>query len=289
MPGCGKQRSGFDLGALGILDRPAEFLDQGVGDRVAAVAGQNPDKPRLTVPLDDHGGDIGADVDDRLGHPRIGLPRIGPARIAGHRLGRTDQRERSKIQLDRHQPGSADRRHEGGHHVAGGDHEQDLDHSLRTLAVPGRGVIFRQDVVVEVGLLDRHRDVVGHLELQGFGELRRDQPVQFQLANHHAVVGDTEDHLLAAELVLGPQRLERRSEGLGVADLPGLDDAPRQRVHGDLLHFGGALAPGELDGAQVGTTDVQRDEGPSHHSPMFAIGRGLPRPSPESSARREQW
>ena len=85
------------------------------------------------------------------------------------------------------------------------------------------------DLPVEYGLVERHRDVVLGLEADRRLELvavldRR----QAQRANGDALVGDAQPDV-AGELVLGEELLERSAQRLGVDDLALAEDPWRER------------------------------------------------------------
>ena len=85
------------------------------------------------------------------------------------------------------------------------------------------------DLVVEDGLVERHRQLVLGLEADRGVEL---VGIFDQRQVHHphrdALVGDAEANLLG-QLVLAEQRAQRRGHGLGVDDLA-VVDGPRRQV-----------------------------------------------------------
>ena len=142
--------------------------------------------------------------------------------------------------------------------------EQPLDHvaprgdddDARPRAV--RRLDDAERVMLEHGLLERHRDVVGRLEAnRGVDLLGALERRKVERAHHDALVGDAEAHA-PAELVLGEQVAQRGGERLDVDDLAVADDAGGKRRGGGALDLD--LARARLDGGHVAGLDVETDD-----------------------------
>src|SRR5439155_12730563 len=126
-------------------------------------------------------------------------------------------------------------------------------------------------VVVQDGLIDRHRDELLHLEAERGFELLLGEERQGDLADDHTLVPDTEPHLPAAEPTPFPQLADRLRNGGGIADLTVLDRAGRQRALRSPNHR--RLRPGrKLSRADGGGPYVEPAPTLGHSSPFYADG-----------------
>ena len=155
-----------------------------VGDRLREVAAAEPDQAgEVAAPVDrdDHVGDLGTDVADRLG---LG---VGRALVDDHRRGqqRPQDREGLEVDADRLEAGLPHGGDEALDHVAVG---RDDDVPLAVARVVGEP---QHRLRVDHRLVGRDRDLLGRLELDGRAALaivleRR----QLDGPHDHALVGD---------------------------------------------------------------------------------------------------
>ncbi len=170
-----------------------------------------------------------------------------PARVVT--VERADHRERGQVDRGWPQAGARGCLEQTIDHVATSGDEDDA----RPRAV--RGLDGPEDLVLEHRLLERHRDVLLSLELDGGGNLlgigeRRevDRP------HHDALVGDTQPHPLA-ELVLREQSPQNLREGVHVGDLAVANDARGKRRIGCVVD--GDAAVRDLHSGDITRLDVE--------------------------------
>ena len=223
---------------MGVLERERAALGELAGDRLDALAGD----PRERAGRSERDGEVGETADAGV---EGGAGQLGAVQ-------RADHRERREVDADRPQAGLASGVEQALDHVAPrGD-----DDDARPRAV--RRLDDTQRVMLEHGLLERHRDVVGSLEAdRGVDLLGALERRKVEGAHHDALVGDAQAHALA-ELVLGEQVTERGGERLDVDDLAVTDDAGGERRGGGALDL--HLARARLDGSHVAGLDVEADD-----------------------------
>ena len=113
--------------------------------------------------------------------------------------------------------------------------------------------------MLEHGLLERHRDVVGRLEADRRADLLGAlQRREVERAHHDALVGDTDAHPLG-KLVSGEQVAQRRGERLDVDHLAVADDARGKLGAGGTLD--GHVTGARLNRCDVSGLDVETDDG----------------------------
>jgi hypothetical protein len=139
--------------------------------------------------------------------------------------------------------------------------EQRLDHvpaggdENHARALPVDRVDVPERLMLEHGLVQRHRDVLLRLESNGGADLLRvPQRRQVDRPHHDALVGDADTHALA-ELVLGKQRAQRLRKRIHVDDLTVTDHPRSQRRHRRSLDP--TLARARLYGRDITGLDVK--------------------------------
>jgi hypothetical protein len=236
------------LDAFGLKVTQAGLLGDGVG-HVLAAHQQNADEPGHAVGVHHDVRHPGADVDEGLGRDvDICCGGQGP-----------QHREAGQIDRLRHQTCGLHGTDVGHHGLAGCGDEQPT--RVRG-AVDGNGF---DRVEVEYCLVDRHRQVVLHLEGQGLLQVGRGHLRQFDLAHDDPLVGDSQDHLLVAEPGRRPQVPNRLGDGSGVDDLTVTDSALGKRNLTELLKSDTLTSERQLGCSYPGCPDVKADRRTSSH------------------------
>jgi hypothetical protein len=176
------------------------------------------------------------------------------------------------------------RRSDGTHHREGDQIEphrlelragHSLDHLIDHAALrgdekhPQHATVFLLElpdrVVVEHGVLDRHRDELLHLEPERGAKFLLGEVRQRDLTDDDPLVADTEPYLPTLEPALMPQLLQRLADRGRIADLAALDGARRQ---GNLARtHDGQRCPHQLHRADGRGPDVETDAALGHHDP----------------------
>ena len=178
--------------------------------------------------MNDDVGDFGAHVDERLG---------ARTELVPGRTRRTDQGERRQVSLRGPETGGLDRLDGLSDHLGCGGDQQNAQGPA--LAVPE----LLQNVEVEVRFIDRHRDVVLHLESDRLLQVGGGHPRQVELAHDDLAVRDPDDHVFALEAALRPEGFEGDSECVGVLDLAAFDHASVKRQLCVAVQDEGVFAP----------------------------------------------
>ena len=240
------------LEGLCLRHRHAHALGHRLGEVLAAHE-QDADEAGHTGLVDDDVGDAGADVDQRLDSPlrpswsvrpserstakeeRSTVVGVRPAFCAACTALRTISREAATSRP-------------------------------RSMRSPCRPVDLLQRVEVEHGVLDRHRDVVLHLE--GRASFFSSSAWRHGRSTWRTITfwfATPMHDLLARELGVGPQLLDGSAYGLDVDDLavahgPILEGNLAELREGDL-----ALAERKLGSANARSPDVETNGGSSCH------------------------
>ncbi len=161
--------------------------------------------------------------------------------------------------------GAADRLYEGGHHVATGGDDDHVD--LWSRALLGRDAA--DDLMLEHGLVERHRNLLLRLEANGrlhlLRVLDRRQP---QRADDHLLVADAEPHLLG-ELVRGEEGLERVGDAVRVGDLALVEGARREWLDRGADDLRGSVDP-DLGRSDAAGLDLEADRCGRPSSSVFS-------------------
>ena len=202
--------------------------------------------------------DPGADIDERLDtHLQAEL---GSGEGPQHgESGEVDALDREPALLD-----GVDGVH---HHLAGGRDQHAPAH-------PAAGVVgeLLEGEEVEHRVLDGHGDEVLDLVAQGLLQLVLLHPGKVDLPHDHLLVGDADDHLLAAELRVLPELLDALADGDGVMDLTVAHGTLGERNLTELLEGDLCLAEAELGRTHPRRPDVETDGGSSCHDANLSRG-----------------
>jgi hypothetical protein len=118
--------------------------------------------------------------------------------------------------------------------------------------------------IVELGLVNRDRQVVAGLEGQRAAQLVGLHPGHVDQPHDHPLVGDPDDHSPAADPGPPPQVLDRDRHGAGFDDLTVDDHALGQTGLPDPLGHDLAAADRHLGRAYRGGADIESDDLSGH-------------------------
>jgi hypothetical protein len=145
----------------------------------------------------------------------------------------------------------------GDHVLLGGNQQYSQEPSVTR-------VLLVDHAEVQLGLVDRDRQVVAGLIGDRAAQLLRLHPGKIDQPDDHPLVGHAEDHPVGTQPGSAPERLDRRRHRRRVSHRTVDDGAGRQLGLPDALELGLAAVGGQLSRAYRGGADVETDDVSGH-------------------------